>query len=76
VFFRTFSGLADQLKAQMAPVLSQLPKLQLNSNQAVASNNATTSVADEIRKLAELREEGILTDAEFQAKKTELLARM
>lgn len=60
----------------MAPVLSQLPKLQLNSNQAVASNNATTSVADEIRKLAELRDEGILTDAEFQAKKTELLARM
>lgn len=60
----------------MAPVLSQLPKLQLNSNHAVASNNATTSVADEIRKLAELRDEGILTDAEFQAKKTELLARM
>jgi len=32
--------------------------------------------ADEIRKLRELRDSGILTEAEFQQKKTELLARM
>ena len=33
-------------------------------------------VAGEIRKFAELRAEGILTDAEFEAKKAELLGRI
>jgi uncharacterized membrane protein YdbT with pleckstrin-like domain len=33
------------------------------------------SVADEIGKLAQLRDQGVLTDAEFQARKTELLGR-
>lgn len=37
---------------------------------------ASVSVPDEIKKLAELRDARILTEAEFQAKKTELLARM
>ena len=31
---------------------------------------------DQIRKLAELRESGILTEEEFTAKKTELLGRL
>jgi hypothetical protein len=31
---------------------------------------------DQIRKLAELHEEGILTDEEFAAKKQELLSRL
>ena len=31
---------------------------------------------DQIRKLAELHEEGILTDEEFSAKKQELLSRL
>jgi hypothetical protein len=35
----------------------------------------TDVIVDQIRKLAQLREEGILTDEEFTAKKTELLAR-
>ena len=35
----------------------------------------TDVVIDQIRKLAELHHEGILTDEEFAAKKTELLAR-
>jgi hypothetical protein len=33
-------------------------------------------VGDEIRKLAELRDSGILTEAEFPAKKAERLSRM
>jgi hypothetical protein len=33
-------------------------------------------VPDQIRQLAELRDSGILTEAEFQAKKAELLSRM
>jgi hypothetical protein len=43
------------------------------------SSNAAASapdVAEQIRKLAELRDQGLLTDSEFQAKKTELLSRM
>ena len=35
----------------------------------------TDIIVDQIRKLAELHEEGILTDEEFSAKKTELLSR-
>jgi hypothetical protein len=41
-----------------------------------ATQAPAVSGADEIRNLAELRDSGILTEAEFQAKKTELLARM
>ena len=33
-------------------------------------------IPDQLRKLAELKAQGILTDAEFDAKKTELLARL
>jgi len=36
----------------------------------------TDMIIDEIRKLAQLHEEGILTDEEFSAKKTELLSRL
>jgi len=35
----------------------------------------TISIADEIKKLAELKDAGILTEKEFQAKKKELLAK-
>jgi hypothetical protein len=42
-----------------------------------ASAPATTAnVAEQIGQLAALRDQGILTDAEFETKKTELLARM
>jgi uncharacterized membrane protein YeaQ/YmgE (transglycosylase-associated protein family) len=34
------------------------------------------SVADQLRKLGELRDSGVLTDEEFETKKAELLARM
>ena len=36
----------------------------------------TEMVIDQIRKLAELHEQGILTDEDFSAKKTELLSRV
>ena len=36
----------------------------------------TELVIGQVRKLAELHEEGILTDEEFTAKKQELLARL
>jgi hypothetical protein len=51
---------------------------QLESIRAVASkaNEATTpgrSVTDELAKLAELRDKGVLTDAEFQIEKLKIL---
>lgn len=36
----------------------------------------TDMIVNQIRKLAELHEAGILTEEEFTAKKTELLARL
>jgi uncharacterized membrane protein YdbT with pleckstrin-like domain len=37
---------------------------------------APASIADQVNQLAQLRDQGLLTEAEFQAKKTELLGRM
>lgn len=39
-------------------------------------NKATESIPDQIKKLAELKEAGILTAEEFESKKTELLKRL
>jgi hypothetical protein len=36
----------------------------------------TPDVAGQIRKLGELRDEGLLTEEEFQTKKTELLGKL
>ena len=40
------------------------------------ADTATADIPDQIRKLAELRDSGILTEAEFEAKKSELLKRL
>jgi hypothetical protein len=37
---------------------------------------APTDVAEQIKKLGELRDQGLLTEQEFNSKKQELLARM
>jgi hypothetical protein len=36
----------------------------------------TVDIAEQIRKLAELRDKGIVTEEEFQSKKTEMLSRL
>jgi len=43
---------------------------------AAASAMTSTEAADALDRLADLHARGALTDAEFEAKKTELLARM
>ena len=54
-------------------------KAKIEEKMALAHSTQATVVeevspaADEIRKLAELRDQGILTDEEFQAKKKQLL---
>ena len=42
-------------------------------NAPAASAVAQTSVVDQLEKLAQLHERGVLTDSEFQAQKTKLL---
>lgn len=42
----------------------------------VAEDRAAGSAADRLRQLGELRDGGIITNEEFEAKKAELLARL
>ncbi|MBS0125855.1 SHOCT domain-containing protein [Thetidibacter halocola] len=59
------------------PKVAQTPALQAapdGPNPLPASG--TVDVYEALSRLGELRDKGILTDAEFQAKKTELLARI
>ena len=44
--------------------------------QSNAPSESTLDLPDQIRKLAELKDQGILTEEEFESKKKELLAKM
>ncbi len=64
-----------ELKAKLAKVISQVKQAGV-TGQTQASQQATQpqgSVADELTKLASLKEQGILTQEEFDKKKRELL---
>jgi len=60
------------------PKAIQLIREQISKSRAkkTAQEKKGQSIPDQIRKLAELRDNGILTEEEFSAKKTELLKRM
>ena len=75
VRFETHDFLASELRTQLAPVLLHLPSPN-TAPPTPTTTRAPGGVADELRKFAELRDAGILTEAEFQAKKTELLGRI
>jgi len=66
--FKVTKRLAEEIKATLlhlmnppAPVVTRAPA-------------AAPSVADELRKLADLRDAGVLTEAEFQAQKSRLVS--
>jgi hypothetical protein len=46
------------------------------STPATPTNGGSTDIADQIRKLASLRDDGLLTEEEYESKRSELLARM
>jgi uncharacterized membrane protein YeaQ/YmgE (transglycosylase-associated protein family) len=48
----------------------------VRQHQQAAKSHAHDQVMDQIRKLGELRDEGVLSEDEFQAKKAELLSRL
>lgn len=70
----TFSRIPHPAHAQ------QLIYTEIENNRqrvsAVHIEQQESSIPDQIAELAKLRDQGIVTDAEFQAKKAELLSRM
>lgn len=65
---------AEQRAAKMAEAAaSAQPAAETPASAPSAAPAATPSVADELRKLADLHTQGILTDAEFQDQKQRLL---
>jgi hypothetical protein len=70
-FAATVTQLALQLGAAESPPPSPPP-----AQPPAGPTSANVSIPDQISKLAELRDKGILTEDEFATKKAELLARM
>ena len=64
---------AQEHERQLESIKAIAPK-QAAPVSATVSSSFVPSVADEIRKLGQLRQEGLLTDAEFQSQKSALLA--
>jgi hypothetical protein len=65
------SGMQSSKKLQ--PSQKQRSFEPLESQEQVISSNQSLSVADELRKLAKLKEEGILTEEEFKQMKEDLI---
>jgi hypothetical protein len=64
-------------KALFNEVLAQLERLRIGqTDHPVAPTALAESITDQIKKLGELRDDGILTEEEFNTKKAELLARL
>jgi len=64
------------LNGQVAELKALVEKKMREAKQPAAApaNNAPASLTDELRKLAEFKNQGILSQAEFEAAKKKLLA--
>jgi hypothetical protein len=51
------------------------PTSQQTREDTTSSNNQTMSIADELTKLAKLKEQGVISEAEFQQMKQDLIRR-
>ncbi len=68
------SGMHEDSGAKSAPSKKQKPSSELlESKEYTVPPNQSVSIADEIRKLAKLKEEGILTEEEFKQMKQDLI---
>jgi hypothetical protein len=69
------SGMQSSSNSKSAPSKKQQQKRSelLESKEYTIPTNLSISIADEIRKLAKLREEGILTEEEFRQMKQDLI---
>ena len=69
-----FLGTKEEIESFQKEVENIRDKINSASNSA--SNSVQESIPDQIKKLAELKELGILSDEEFQSKKQSLLDKM
>lgn len=81
VAFQVGGYLWTELKSKLEPILQHYPapppSLPLPVTQSEPPTQpAVTVVAEQLRQLAQLRDSGVVTESEFQAKKTELLGRI
>jgi hypothetical protein len=67
------SGMQDGDGAKSAPSKKQKLSELLESKEYTVPFNQSISIADELRKLAKLKEEGILTEEEFKQMKQDLI---
>jgi Short C-terminal domain len=65
---------AQDLNEQVSSFRSKVEKIMRDSKQAPSSSNSSGTLTDELRKLAELKQQGILSQEEFDAAKKKLLA--
>jgi Short C-terminal domain len=61
------SAFVTEVKSQMTAA---------HESPAAPAAGSSPDIADQIRKLADLRSEGLVTDEEYEAKRSELLARL
>ena len=68
------SGMQDDGRGKSAPSKKQISSSELlESKEYTIPFNQSISIADELRKLAKLKEEGILTEEEFKQMKQDLI---
>lgn len=63
-----------ELKTKLAKVISFVKQAGVSSNKAQITQSQQVSVADELAKLAKLKEQGVISQDEFDKKKAELLS--
>lgn len=63
-----------ELKTKLAKVISLVKQAGVSSSNAQPAQSQQMSVADELAKLAKLKEQGVITQDEFDKKKTDLLS--
>jgi hypothetical protein len=67
------SGMQSSANRKFAPSKDQQPNELLESNEYAVPPNQKISIADEIRKLAKLKDEGIISEDEFKQMKQDLI---
>ena len=67
------SGMQTSSNRKSAPSKNQKPNELLESKEYTEPPNQSISISDEIRKLAKLKEEGLITEEEFKQTKQDLI---
>lgn len=67
------SGMQTSSNRKFAPSRNQKPNKLIETKEYTVQSNQSISIADEIRKLAKLKEEGTITEEEFQQMKQDLM---